>query len=225
MTTPSPSTKIGFVQPNSRILAATWATCSSECVRELRAWGRSARTDRSSIWGGQPGVTTCVSRSNYANCAIFLPCGPHLQKQVPESWRRPVAAGDAPFAPVASTRPVSRRPAPGWPRAHLPARAHAAATERATCPSDVASANLPPGFIEAMQSATTWRKRRACSPLRRRRPVHRPCDASSSGCPCRGSGGSCTSYHSAGVSQRDCRRLLEQPDCLQVTFPAKAGFR
>jgi len=32
-----PPTKIGFVQPNSVMLAATCATCSSECVRALRA--------------------------------------------------------------------------------------------------------------------------------------------------------------------------------------------
>jgi hypothetical protein len=56
-------------------------------------------------------------------------------------------------------------------------------------------------------------------------PAMLPAAAASSGCPCRGFGGSCTSYHSAGVSQRDCRRLLEQPDCLQVTFPAKGWLQ
>ena len=37
MITPSAPTRIGFVHPNSTMLAATCATCSSECVRALRA--------------------------------------------------------------------------------------------------------------------------------------------------------------------------------------------
>jgi hypothetical protein len=37
MTPLSPSTRIGFVQPNSRIEAAISATWASECVRAFRA--------------------------------------------------------------------------------------------------------------------------------------------------------------------------------------------
>src|SRR5579885_759773 len=41
MIIPSAPTRIGLVQPNSAMLAATWATCSSVCVRALRAYGIS----------------------------------------------------------------------------------------------------------------------------------------------------------------------------------------
>lgn len=42
----SPSTSTGFVQPNSRMLAAIWATCSSLWVRAFRAYGISDSMDR-----------------------------------------------------------------------------------------------------------------------------------------------------------------------------------
>ena len=41
MMMPSAPTRIGFVQPNSAMLAATCATCSSVWVRALRAYGMS----------------------------------------------------------------------------------------------------------------------------------------------------------------------------------------
>jgi hypothetical protein len=37
MTPLSPSTRIGFVQPNSLMLAAILATCAALCVRAFRA--------------------------------------------------------------------------------------------------------------------------------------------------------------------------------------------
>src|ERR1035441_434643 len=39
ITTPSGLTRIGLVHPNSTMLAATCATCSSVCVRAFRAYG------------------------------------------------------------------------------------------------------------------------------------------------------------------------------------------
>ena len=50
MMVPSPSTRIGEVQPNSTMLAATCATCSSECVREFRAHGSRLSSVRSTTW-------------------------------------------------------------------------------------------------------------------------------------------------------------------------------
>ena len=50
MMIPSAPARIGFVQPNSAMDAAIWATCSSLCVRAFRAKGISFSTGH---------VTTC----------------------------------------------------------------------------------------------------------------------------------------------------------------------
>jgi hypothetical protein len=46
----SSPTKIGFVQPHSRIDAAMWATCSRLCVRGLLARGIRRSIGQRSIW-------------------------------------------------------------------------------------------------------------------------------------------------------------------------------
>jgi len=51
--TPSAPTGMGLVYATSWMLATTWATRSSECVREFRSYGMSARIDRSSICVGK----------------------------------------------------------------------------------------------------------------------------------------------------------------------------
>ena len=43
-----PSSRIGLVNPNSWMLAAVWATCSSEWVREFRAYGTRLESGRHS---------------------------------------------------------------------------------------------------------------------------------------------------------------------------------
>ena len=42
MIVPSSSMRMGFVNPYSLMDAQIWATCSSECVRELFAYGMSS---------------------------------------------------------------------------------------------------------------------------------------------------------------------------------------
>ena len=43
------STRIGLLNPNSAMLAAICATCASECVRGLRAYGMSRSSGQSSM--------------------------------------------------------------------------------------------------------------------------------------------------------------------------------
>jgi hypothetical protein len=175
--------------------------------------------------GGQPGVTTCVSRSNYANCAIFLPAARifknrSLNRGGGDRWQggKPLSR---PSRPRGLCRAVRRRVGQGL---HLPARAHAAATERATCPSDVASANLPPGFMRPCNpqppGGNAARAHRYAAVVPSIDPAMLPAAAArvevlEEAVP----------RTTPRVSQRDCRRLLEQPDCLQVTFPAKGWLQ
>src|SRR5215204_4096035 len=67
MIPPASSTKTGFVQPHSRMLAAICATCASLCVRALRAYGMSPLiARRSTLSAGH----FCISDSE--NCRAVV---------------------------------------------------------------------------------------------------------------------------------------------------------
>jgi len=74
MITPSAPTRIGFVHPNSTMLAATCATCSSEWVREFLAYGMSLSIGHSSTMRSRRARTVDAALSNIVAlpCAIFI---------------------------------------------------------------------------------------------------------------------------------------------------------
>src|SRR5271165_4849380 len=71
MITPSAPTRIGFVHPNSAMLAATWATCSSECVRALRIYGMRRSTFHRSTMRSRKTGSGMVDLA-LLSCAMFM---------------------------------------------------------------------------------------------------------------------------------------------------------
>jgi len=81
---PCSSTRTGLVQPNSTIDAAIWSTCTSECVRGLRSYGRSRSIGQSSI--------RSASATSPAPCGASVNCEPRGANLGANLVRRPSQA-------------------------------------------------------------------------------------------------------------------------------------
>ena len=99
----APSTSTGFVQPNSRMLAAICATWASEWVRGLRAYGISSPSGRQAICRS----SIVQNLTNGSRIEVLLRAG--IQRIPPQS------APDTPLPNFAGTHSAPARPVPVRP--------------------------------------------------------------------------------------------------------------